>query len=49
MDDYNFWDDRTIEVYHSDGIHPCYGCCDFLDGECVSNGACASGSEDESN
>ena len=39
--DYNFWDDRTIELYEGEGIHPCQGCHDFLDGECMSHGACA--------
>lgn len=40
MFDYNWWDDRTVEEYNSYSIHPCYGCLDFIDGECVSNGAC---------
>lgn len=38
--DFNFWDDRTIETYNANCIHPCYGCCDFVDGECVSNFSC---------
>lgn len=41
----DWWDDRTIEQYNSEHDHPCYGCCDFVDGECISNGACASGGE----
>ena len=41
MYDYNFWDDREIEEYYSEGNHPCYGCSDFKDDECISNGACA--------
>lgn len=37
----NWWDDRTMEDYSDDEInHPCYGCADFMDGECLSNGAC---------
>lgn len=39
--DFNFWDDREVELYAEEGVHPCYGCCDFMDGECLSNGACA--------
>ena len=41
----DWWDDRTIEQYNSEHDHPCYGCCDFVDGECISNGGCASGEE----
>lgn len=44
--DYNFWDDRTIELYYEEGVHPCYGCCDFRDGECLSNGGCAQDKQD---
>lgn len=35
--DYNFWDDRTHELE----INPCKGCEDYQNGECVSNGGCA--------
>lgn len=45
----NWWDDRTIELYNSESEHPCYGCRDFVDGECISNGACASGGDTETN
>ena len=37
--EYNFWDDRTHDIE----INPCKGCCDFVDGECVSFGGCMSG------
>ena len=36
--DYNFWDDRTHELE----INPCEGCEDYQNGECISNGGCAS-------
>lgn len=39
--DYDFWDDRTMELCCEEGIHPCQGCCDFKDDECMSHGACA--------
>ena len=41
MYDYNFWDDRELEEYFCNGNHPCSGCADFKDDECISNGACA--------
>lgn len=44
--DFNFWDDRTMELYTEEGIHPCSGCCDFMDGECISKGGCATSEED---
>lgn len=38
--DLNFWDDRITELFYSDSLHPCSGCRDYCDGECLSNGAC---------
>ena len=40
--EYNWWDDRELELFHSENNHPCYGCLDFIDGECISHGACGS-------
>ena len=40
--DVDFWDDRTLELYDSPTEHPCYGCIDFFNGDCISNGACSS-------
>lgn len=45
MFDYNWWDDRTVEDYNSEISHPCYGCEDFVDGECISNGGCGESEE----
>lgn len=42
---YNFWDDRTHEME----INPCEGCCDYVDGECVSLGGCMSGTRPAEN
>ena len=38
-----FWSDYEIEQYYEEGIHPCSGCADFVDDECVSFGGCMSG------
>ena len=45
--DYNWWDDRTVEESDKETNHPCYGCIDFMDGECLSQGACGSAHKDE--
>ena len=47
--DYNWWDDRTVEEYNKETNHPCYGCKDFFDGECISNGGCGSDERSEQN
>jgi len=45
--DYNWWDDRTVEEYNKETNHPCYGCKDFFDGECVSNDGCGTDERSE--
>jgi len=42
--EYNFWDDRT---YCTDEYNPCEGCEDFVDGGCISNGACCKSDKQE--
>ena len=32
------WDDRYKEI--DENIHPCKGCEDYIDGECISKGGC---------